>query len=310
MTSTAPMRMEYDPFSPEFQADPVPGVPVDARRGAGVLQREVELVGAVPVRGRPRGRARPADLPVVRGHRHRRHRQGPEPRPASCPTSTTPATTRSAPWSSRRCCPAASPSARTSVRGTVRRPDRRLAAPRHRRPGPGAGLADAERGVLRPARPARRPARRAASSSSAGCTSSRTASPTTPGSPPWPRPPPRASSPTSSTCCNERAPQPARGPGDPHRHRRDRRRAVRRRAHRRRLGGHGPDAGAVPRRRGEHRGADRHAVQAARREPGPARDPAGEPGADPGRRRGGDPASPRRCSWSGARRRARSRCTA
>ena len=89
---------------------------------------------------------------------------------------------------------------------------------------------------------------------------------------------------------NERRRPPAHGPGDPHRHRRDRRRAVRRGAHRPRLGGPRPDDGAVPRRRGEHRGADRHAVQAARREPRPARDPAGEPGADPGRRRGGDPA--------------------
>ena len=40
----------------------------------------------------------------------------------------------------------------------------------------------------------------AGSSWSAGCTSSRTASPTTPGSPPWPRRRPPASSPTSSTC--------------------------------------------------------------------------------------------------------------
>src|SRR4029077_7093441 len=82
----------------------------------------------------------------------------------------------------------------------------------------------------------------------------------------------------------------ARGPGDPHRHRRDRRHAVRRGGLRRRLGGPRPDDGAVPGRRGEHRRAHRDAVQAARREPGPARDPAREPGAHPGRRGGGDPA--------------------
>ena len=57
-----------------------------------------------------------------------------------------------------------------------------------------------------------------------------------------------------------------------------------------RLGGPRPDDGAVPGRRREHRGAHRDAVQAARREPGPARHPAGEPGAHPGRGRGGDPA--------------------
>ena len=82
---------------------------------------------------------------------------------------------------------------------------------------------------------------------------------------------------------------PARGPGDPHRHRRDRRGAVRRGGLRARLGGPRPDDGAVPRRGGEHRRAHRDAVQAARREPGPARAAAGEPGAHPGRRRGGDP---------------------
>src|SRR5690349_21449114 len=83
---------------------------------------------------------------------------------------------------------------------------------------------------------------------------------------------------------------PARGPGDPHRRGRDRRRAVRRGRLRGGLGGPRPDDGAVPGRRGEHRRAHRDAVQAARRERGPARDPAGGPGPDPGRGRGGDPA--------------------
>ena len=53
---------------------------------------------------------------------------------------------------------------------------------------------------------------------------------------------------------NERRRNPRAGPGDAPGQRRDRRRAVRGRAHPRRLGDHGPDAGAVPRRRGEHRG--------------------------------------------------------
>src|SRR5262249_23761187 len=48
------------PVQPGVPGRPVPGVPLDARRGPGVLQREVELVGSVQVRGRPRGRDRPA----------------------------------------------------------------------------------------------------------------------------------------------------------------------------------------------------------------------------------------------------------
>src|SRR6266516_5934595 len=41
------------PVQPGVPGRPVPGVPLDARRGPGVLQREVELVGAVPVLRRP-----------------------------------------------------------------------------------------------------------------------------------------------------------------------------------------------------------------------------------------------------------------
>ena len=103
---------------------------------------------------------------------------------------------------------------------------------------------------------------------------------------------------------------PARGPGDPHRHRRDRRRAVRRGGLRARLGGPRPDDGAVPGRRGEHRRAHRDAVQAARREPGPARASCGRTrrsSRTPSRRRS---ALPLPCNWSAERLRATSPCTA
>ena len=270
------------PVQPGVPGRPVPGVPLDARRGAGVLQREVELVGAVPVRGRPRGRDGPADVPVLRGHRHRRHREGPE-RPRVPARHRQPAARPDPP--DDPAAAAAQPHRRAGGRGPRRgaRPDRRLAAPRHRGPGPGTGLADAERGVLRPARPARGPR---AGPGAAQPVGARAQGPQARRLPAHPggqgrhrrhpgllhRPAARAARPA------------ARGPGDPHRHRRDRRRAVRRGGLRGRLGGPRPDDGAVPGRRGEHRRAHRDAVQAARREPGPARDPAGEPGADPGRR--------------------------
>ena len=113
MTGTAPTRMEYDPFSADVPGRPVPGLPVDARRGAGLLQREMELVGAVALRRRARGRARPRDVPVVRGHRHRRHGQGPE-RPGFLPNVDNPRHDQIRASCSRRCCRAGSPSAKAS----------------------------------------------------------------------------------------------------------------------------------------------------------------------------------------------------
>ena len=105
------------------------------------------------------------------------------------------------------------------------RPDRRLAAPRHRGPGPGTGLADAERGVLRPARPARG-AR--AGPGAAQPVGARAQGPQARRLPAHPggqgrhrRYPGLLHRPAAGA-----ARPAARGPGDPHRHRRDRRRAV------------------------------------------------------------------------------------
>ena len=78
-----------------------------------------------------------------------------------------------------------------------------------------------------------------------------------------------------------------RRPGDPLRPQRHRRRPLRVRGGDANLRGERVDAGALPRRGGVHRGADRQPVQAARREPRPARAAAARPDADPGRRRGG-----------------------
>ena len=279
--------MEYDPFSPVFQADPFPvyrwmrdEAPVfysekwnwwalsrfDDVRAAALDPDTYLSFEGIDIDDTAKDQNPPGFLPNVDNPRHDQIRAVVQP--------------PLLPGRDRR------------ARG--RRPrhraqaDRRLAPPRLRRPRPGAGLAAAQRGVLRPARAAR-VAAPTGPGSSAGCTSSRTASPTTPGSPPSPRRPPRASSPTSSTCCNERRRNPradlvthlvnAEIDGVPF------------------ADEHIDDAseimglmlvlflGGVE----STAGPGRHAVQAARREPRPARDPAREPRADPRRRRGGHP---------------------
>ena len=198
MTSTAPMRMEYDPFSPAFQADPFPvyrwmrdEAPVfysekwnwwalsrfeDVRAAALDPATYLSFEG-IDIDDTAKDQNPPGFLPNVDNPRHDQIRAVVQP----------------------PLLPGRVNERADVVRGTVRRLIDAWRAPRLRRPGAGAGLAVAQRGVLRPARAAReRP--RPGAGWSAGCTSSRTASPTTPGSPPWPRRPPRASSPTSSTC--------------------------------------------------------------------------------------------------------------
>ena len=162
MTRSSPIR-EYDPFSAGVPGRPVPGVPVDARRGAGVLQREVELVGAVAVRRRPRGRPLDPDTYLSfegididdtakdqnpPGFLPRRRQPPPRPDPrGSC---------------SRHLLPGRIAEREDAVRGVgARARSTRWRDRGERRPGPGAGLADAQRGVLRPARAARVRARTA-----------------------------------------------------------------------------------------------------------------------------------------------------
>ena len=276
------------PVQPGVPGRPVPGVPLDARPGPGVPQREVELVGPVPVRGRAGRGDRSADVPQLRGHRHRRHGQGPE-RPRVPAGHRQPAARPDPPDDPAAAAP--QPHRRAGRRGPAggARAHRRLAAPGHGRPGPGTGLAHAQRGVLRPARPARRPG--------AGTGPAEPLDPRAEG-PPARRLPPDAGGQGGHgrdpgllhRSAARTAGPAARGPGDPPRHRADRRGAVRRGGLRGRLRGARADDGAVPRRGGEHRWADRDAVQAAGRAPGPAGDPAGRTGADPGRGRRGDPA--------------------
>ena len=197
MTSTAPMRMEYDPFSPVFQADPFP-VYRWMRDEAPVFYSEKWDWGRCPASTTSRAAALdPAtflsfegiDIDDTAKDLSRR---------ASCPTSTTRATTRSAGSCSRRCCRGRSRSWRTTS-GAVVAGCRRLADRASVDIAQELSWPHAQRGVLRPARAAHH-GLRPAPAWSAGRTSSRTASPTTPaharrqgGAPP-------ACSTTSSTC--------------------------------------------------------------------------------------------------------------
>ena len=207
----------------------------------------------------------PADVPVLRGHRHRRHGQGPE-------RARVPARPRQ---------PAARPDPPGDPAAAAARPDRRAGGrrprggPRHwSTPGATAAPSTWPRNW-----PGRRPTRSSSTCSDCPAATGRSGRRA---AQPWvhelkDRKPEDSGSPrsrqggdgrhpgpTSRTCCNERRRPPARRPGHPPRHGRDRRHAVRRGGLRRRLGGPRPDDGAVPRRGGEHGRAHRDAVQAAR----------------------------------------------
>ncbi len=263
---------------------PVRRLPPAARRGAGLLQREVELVGAVALRRRAQRRARPGDVPLLRGHRHRRHREGPE-RPGLPARPGQPAARPDPPGDPALLPAAADRRAEAERAAGGPRARGRLAERRDGRPGHRAVLADAQRGVLPGARPAllRGRGRRPADALGARAQGPRARRhPAHPGGqgghPGHPGLLRRAAQRPSS-------PAPQR-PGQLPRAGRHRRHTVRRRRHQARLGDHGADDGAVPGRRRVDGRADQHRVQAAGREPRPARPAARGPLADPRRRRG------------------------
>ena len=150
---------------------PVRGVPVDAGRGAGLLQRELGLVRPDPLRGRAGGGARRGHVPQLRGHGHRR--QPPGAGSAGVPRQHGQPPARPGPPGGAAVLPAAP---HRSARGRHprggARPRRLVAGPRCGGPGrPGAGLAHALRRVLPPdghAEPARQGPRGAGAARAAG----------------------------------------------------------------------------------------------------------------------------------------------
>ena len=70
--------MQYDPFSAAFQADPFPVYQWMRDEAPVYYSEKWNWWALVPVRRRPRGGPGPRDVPQLRGHRHRRHGQGPE----------------------------------------------------------------------------------------------------------------------------------------------------------------------------------------------------------------------------------------
>src|SRR6201985_68476 len=164
LSNTCPTRdveavVEYDPFSQEFQADPCPvyrwmrdEAPVfysekwnwwalsrfeDVRAAATDPQTFLSYEG-IDIDDTAKDQSGPGRPGVLPRHRHPAPRQDPPDDPAAA---------------------AAQPHRGAGGRGPLcrPRPDRCLAAPRHRGPSPGTGLADAERSLLRPPRPAPRP---------------------------------------------------------------------------------------------------------------------------------------------------------
>ncbi len=78
VTGASAVEVYYDPYDFEIDDDPVPDLEAAARRSSAVLQREVQLLRAEPVRGRRARAAELGDLPVGSrhhdGHHHERHR--------------------------------------------------------------------------------------------------------------------------------------------------------------------------------------------------------------------------------------------